>query len=120
MPGVQHFVRSAEDEPLAVLGFGAAAWKTAPRDNGWDAATAFDRQQRKVPCPGSESNIWHPLHRSSGVCSTTAATPSVLYCLKPSATPPRFAGTCYRAANWIRVGKTQGQLDVINALPINC
>ena len=29
--------------------------------------------------------------------------------------------TCYRAANWIRVGKTQGQLDVKNeyALPVN-
>ena len=34
----------------------------------------------------------------------------------------RFEGTCYRAANWIRVGKTQGRgkLDVKNeyALPV--
>ena len=41
MPGAQirYFVRSAEGEPLAVLGFGAAAWKIAPRDKliGWDA-----------------------------------------------------------------------------------
>ena len=36
---------------------------------------------------------------------------------------PRLEGTCYRAANWIRVGKTQGRgkLDVKNeyALPVN-
>ncbi len=34
----------------------------------------------------------------------------------------RFEGTCYRAANWIRAGKTQGRgkLDVKNeyALPV--
>ena len=35
---------------------------------------------------------------------------------------PRFDGTCYRAANWIKVGRTQGRgkLDVRNehALPV--
>ena len=40
MPGAQirYFVRSAEGEALAALGFGAAAWKIAPRDKliGWD------------------------------------------------------------------------------------
>ena len=34
LPGAQmrYFVRAAAGEPLAVLGFGAAAWKIAPRD----------------------------------------------------------------------------------------
>ena len=34
LPGAQmrYFVRTASGEPLAVLGFGAAAWKIAPRD----------------------------------------------------------------------------------------
>ena len=32
LPGAQHFVRAAGSEPLAVLGFGAAAWKIAPQD----------------------------------------------------------------------------------------
>ena len=27
----------------------------------------------------------------------------------PSSDPERFAGTCYRAANWICVGQTQGR-----------
>ena len=35
---------------------------------------------------------------------------------------PRFEGTCYRAANWARAGRTQGRgkLDVRNerALPV--
>ncbi len=61
-------------------------------------------------------------HRSSNVCPTTgtAATLCVPYCSRPSA--KRSDGTCYRAANWIRVGKTQGRgkLDVKNeyALPV--
>ena len=118
MPGAQlrHFFRPAGGEPLAMLGFGALAWKI--RDSGAESRhPALRRQQRKVPCP--ESNILLPSHRSSDVHSTngTAATPS--YCLRPSS--PRFAGTCYRAANWIRVGKTRGrgELDVKNALPVN-
>ena len=42
LPGAQlrYFVK-AEGQVLALLGFGAAAWKTAPRDSyiGWDKAT---------------------------------------------------------------------------------
>ena len=34
LPGAQmrYFARAVDGEPLAVLGFGAAAWKIAPRD----------------------------------------------------------------------------------------
>ena len=39
LPGAQlrYFARAADGEPLALFGFGAAAWKTAPRDRfvGW-------------------------------------------------------------------------------------
>jgi hypothetical protein len=33
---------------------------------------------------------------------------------------PRFAGTCYRAANWIHVGQTQGRgkLDSLHQAPL--
>ena len=57
LPGAQmrYFVKS-EDEVLALLGFGAAAWKCAPRDEsiGWDSPTEKKepppcRQQRPVP-----------------------------------------------------------------------
>ena len=31
---------------------------------------------------------------------------------------PRFEGICYRAANWIRVGRTQGRGKNERALPV--
>ena len=43
LPGAQlrYFVQAADGLLLALLGCGAAAWKTAPRDRfvGWDRAT---------------------------------------------------------------------------------
>ena len=63
MPGAQHFVRSANGELLAVLGFGAAAWKIAP----WDKLVGADCRRRNLPFVvhnarfGPESNILHPL-----------------------------------------------------------
>ena len=41
------FVHATDGLPLDLLGFGAAAWKTAPRDQfvGWDSAT----RQRNLP-----------------------------------------------------------------------
>ena len=43
LPGAQlrYFVQARDGLPLALLGFGAAAWKTAPRDRfvGWNPAT---------------------------------------------------------------------------------
>ena len=41
LPGAQmrYFVRAVGGEPLAVLGFGAAAWKIAPQLVGWDSET---------------------------------------------------------------------------------
>ena len=136
MPGAQirYFVRSAEGEPLAVLGFGAAAWKTAPRDKfiGWDA----ECRQRNLPFVVNNARFlilpWVKIkHLASHVLAQVercllddwdrryALRPALLETFCES---PRFAGTCYRAANWIRVGKTQGRgkLDVKNeyALPV--
>ena len=44
---LRYFAHAADGLPLALLGFGAAAWKTAPRDRfiGWDPAT----RQRNLP-----------------------------------------------------------------------
>ena len=50
LPNVRS-VRSAEGEPLAVLGFGAAVRKIAPQDKfiGWERRQrTFRRQQRKL------------------------------------------------------------------------
>ena len=136
LPGAQlrYFAHAADGLLLALLGFGAAAWKTAPRDRfiGWDPPT---RQRNlplvvnharylilpwiRLPCLASHllalaarrlPQDWHDRYRQRPVLLET-------FC---DAT--RFRGTCYRAANWIHVGHTQGRgkLDVHHrsALPV--
>ena len=134
LPGAQlrYFAHAADGLLLALLGFGAAAWKTAPRDRfiGWDPPT----RQRNLPLvvnharylilpwirlPSLASHLlalaarrlpldWHDRYRQRPVLLET-------FC---DAT--RFQGTCYRAANWIHVGQTQGRgkLDVHHRSPL--
>ncbi len=136
MPGAQirYFVRSAEGESLAVLGFGAAAWKIAPRDKliGWDA----ECRRRNLPFVVNNARFlmlpWVRIKRLAShiLAQVERRLPDDWdrrYALRPVLLETfcetrRFEGTCYRAANWIRVGKTQGRgkLDVKNeyALPV--
>lgn len=127
LPGAQlRYVARANDRILALLGFGAAAWKTAPRDRfiGWTV------EQRKrwlhliinnarflilpwVHCRNLASRLlsmtvrrladdWQQRYRYRPVLVETFVE------------TPRFRGTCYKAANWIYLGNTQGRgkLDV--------
>ena len=51
LPGAQwRYFAAAEDQILALLGFGAAAWKTAPRDRfiGWTPRQRQDNLHRLV------------------------------------------------------------------------
>ena len=61
LPGAQmrYFVRATNGEPLAVLGFGAAAWKTAPRDLAVCRTHSGPRQARRAPpiCPAGEERL---------------------------------------------------------------
>ena len=116
-----YLVCARDGRPLACLLFGAAAWKTAPRDAyiGWDTPT---RRQR---LPWVANNLrflilpWVAVpHLASHVLARVARRlgadwrrryghPVVL--LETFVECPRFRGTCYRAANWIYVGQTQGR-----------
>jgi hypothetical protein len=120
-------------EELACLGFGASAWKVAPRDRfiGW---TDEQRKRRLQWVVGNARFLILPWVQSrnlaSKILSLVAARlpddwqarygyrPVLLETFVESA---RFRGTCYKAANWIHVGVTQGRgkLDVKNeyALP---
>lgn len=136
LPGAQirYLVRSAYGEPLALLGFGAAAWKTAPRDRfiGWSAKL---REQNLALVTNNTRFLILPWIRIPNLASHILATCEQRlpddwqqrYHMRPVLLEtfceiPRFAGTCYQAANWIRVGQTKGRgkLDVRNeyALPI--
>ena len=118
---MRYLVWSADGRLLAALGFGAAAWQVQPRDRylGWN-----DRQRRTglprivnnarflilpwVQCRGLASRIL------SGLLKPLRADWRCRYGYEPVLLEtfveiPRFTGTCYRAANWIRLGQTQGR-----------
>jgi len=119
---------------VALLGFGAAAWKTAPRDQfiGWSAQ---QRQHQRHLIVNNARFLILPWVRSKGLASKILGhiarrlptdwqqrygyRPVLLETFVQS---DRFRGTCYKAANWIHVGQTtgRGKLDVTHqhALPV--
>jgi hypothetical protein len=118
---MRYLVWSADGRLLAALGFGASAWQVQPRDRyiGWN-----DPQRRAglrrivnnarflilpwVQCRGLASRIL------SGILPPLRADWRRRYGYEPVLLEtfveiPRFTGTCYRAANWIRLGQTRGR-----------
>lgn len=121
LPGAQmrYFVGSG-GRTLAALGFGASAWKAAPRDQfiGWSP------EQRTANLHLVVNNarfLILPWVRSPNLASRVLATVAkrlprdweARYGYRPAMletfVEERFRGTCYRAANWICVGQTQGR-----------
>jgi len=135
LPGAQlRYVATAGATVLALMGFGAAAWKVAPRDRfiGW---TPPQRQSRLhlvvnnarflilpwVQCKNLASRLLSmAARRLAEDWQTRYGYRPVL--LETFVQTPRFRGTSYKAANWIYLGQTQGKgkLDVDHAarLPI--
>ncbi|MDN5850555.1 MAG: DUF4338 domain-containing protein [Nitrococcus sp.] len=127
LPGDQqrYFVRAA-GVIVALLGFGAAAWKCRPRDDsiGWQPKQREQRLHRIVNnarflilpwvhCPNLASAILaRAAKRLPNDWQQRYAYQPVL--LETFVELPRFLGTAYQAANWQRVGQTQGRgkLDV--------
>jgi hypothetical protein len=122
LPGAQlrYFVK-ADGRILALLGFGAAAWKTAPRDAyiGWDRPT---RRKNLHLIVNNARFLILPWVRSKNLASRILALAArkiaddwqeryhyrpVL--LETFVEKERFQGTCYQAANWQSVGDTRGK-----------
>lgn len=136
LPGAQirYLVFSSSRDLLATLGFSAAAWKVAPRDHfiGWS------HEQRAANLHLIINNarfLILPWITSQNLASRILSLAArqlpdhwqVRYNYKPLLLETfvqknRFNGTCYRAANWIYLGQTQGRgkLDRYNEylLPI--
>ncbi len=129
LPGAQlrYFVL-AGGRIVALLGFGAAAWKTQPRDRfiGW---TPQQREQRLHLVTNNARFLILPWVRCHNLASCILGMAArrlphdwqrhygyrpVL--LETFVEQPRFRGTCYRAANWIFLGETKGRgkLDTHN------
>ena len=122
LPGAQlrYFIQ-AEGRIVALLGFGAAAWKTRPRDRfiGW---TAQQREARLHLVANNARFLILPWVHCNNLASCILGMAArklaqdwqqrygyspVL--LETFVEAPRFRGTCYLAANWSLVGETTGR-----------
>jgi hypothetical protein len=117
---MRYLVRDRHDRPVACVLFGSAAWKCADRDAfiGWDRPTRERNLQRltnntRFLIPG-----WVQVpHLASHVLGLIARRIRADWQAKyghpvqalETFVDRRFKGTCYRAANWRRVGQTQGR-----------
>lgn len=116
-----YLVRDRQGRELACALFGAAAWKTKPRDLwiGWDADTqsrrlsllANNHRFLILPWVRVEHLASHILgritRRIAGDWQAKYGHP--IHLLETFVDRSRFKGTCYRAANWTCVGRTQGR-----------
>jgi hypothetical protein len=118
---LQYLASDGQGRPVACLLFGAAAWKCAPRDQwiGWTA------QQREQGLPGIANNMrflilpWVRIpNLASWLLSQTGYRISQdwlnkyghkIWLLETFVDQQRFTGACYRAANWLCLGQTQGR-----------
>lgn len=129
LPGAQ--IRYLINSPagyLCAIGFSAAAWKVAPRDDwiGWSAGRRVQNLHLVVNNSRFLILPWVSCrHLASKILSLcTRRLPSdwqEVYGYRPVLVETfvekdRFAGTCYKAANWVFVGSTQGRgkLDRFN------
>jgi hypothetical protein len=122
LPGAQlrYLVFSAQ-QPIALLGFGAAAWQTAPRDCciGW----SHNRRKRHLPLIVNNARflILPRVQSKNPASMILAAAAKVLpdhwqaiygyrpVLLETFVEKQKFLGTCYKAANWTYLGQTKGR-----------
>ena len=134
LPGAQmkYFVFSSSGYLLAALGFGAAAWKVAPRDRfiGWSLEQRMSNLHLIV---NNARFLILPWIASPNLASRILSIAAkqlpfdwqIRYNYQPVLLETfvqknRFKGTCYRAANWLLLGQTQGRgkLDQYNKRPL--
>jgi hypothetical protein len=118
---LKYLVQSAAGEDLACLLFGAAAWQSAARDRfiGWSAAQRVKglglviNNARFlilpwVQVPGLASHILsRAVRRLRQDWQGKYGHP--VWLVETFVDRDRFVGTAYRAANWQRIGPTQGR-----------
>jgi hypothetical protein len=122
LPGAQlrYFVYAGE-HPIALLGFGAAAWQTAPRDYyiGW----SHEQRKRNLHLVVNNARFlilpWVQSKNLASMILAQAARTLPGHWLERYGYRPllletfveksRFRGTCYNAANWTLLGQTKGR-----------
>jgi len=122
LPGAQlRYMVLANGQILALLGFSAAAWRTAPRDEfiGWNDQ---QRQRYLYLVVNNSRFLILPWVCMKNLASRILAAASkrlsrdwqIRYGYRPVLLETfvetgRFRGTSYKAANWIFVGQTKGR-----------
>lgn len=117
---IKYFVYDRQGRRLACLMFGSAAWSCEQRDSfiGWDrgrrkaALRYMTNNSRFLIFPWVASRFLAS-HILSLVCRRissdwVAKYGHPLFCIETFVELERFRGTCYKAANWKRVGITAG------------
>ena len=111
----------SEDRPIAALAWSSAPRHLGPRDRfiGWSSPQR--RQNIRFIAYNSRFLIFpwvHVPHLASHILGVMARMLSrdwehlyghPVYFLETFIDPQRFKGTCYRAANWIALGRTTGR-----------
>ena len=118
---IQYLIHDRQDRLLGCILYGAAAWQVADRDRfiGWDEAT---RKQNLSHIANNMRFLILPWvrvpHLASHLLAITRRRLSrdwqkkyghSIVLLETFVEQDRFAGTCYQADNWVRVGKTRGR-----------
>ena len=118
---VRDWAPSGQCRPVACALFGSAAWKCADRDAyvGWDR----DTRERNLQWLTNNTRFlilpWVVVpHLASHVLGLITRRIRAdwqskyghpVYALETFVDRERFQGTCYRAANWLRLGATRGR-----------
>jgi len=115
------YVVWAQNRPLACLAWSSAPRHLASRDHyiGWDAAArrshirfiAYNTRFLILPWVRVEHLASHILGRMAARISDDwqQMYGHPIYFLETFVDPERFRGTCYRAANWVLMGRTTGR-----------
>jgi len=118
---MKYMVRSKDGVPLACLLFGSAAWKCRDRDAfiGW---TIEQRSMGLTMMTNNTRFLIIPFVKAPHLASHILALISRrisddwdakyghgLAAIETFVEVGRFRGTCYKAANWINVGRTAGR-----------
>ena len=118
---LRYLVRDCYGRPVACVLFGSAAWKCAARDAFLEWNTA--QRQRQLQNLTNNTRFLIPPwvqvpHLASHVLGLIvrriradwqAKYGHPVHALETFVDRSRFKGTCYRAANWLRLGQTQGR-----------
>jgi hypothetical protein len=128
---MRYIVRTKQGIIVACLLYGSSAWRCASRDKhiGWSDSVRLVRLHYVTNNTRFLILPWVKVpHLASHILSIISRRISAdweikyghpIYMLETFVERDRFVGTCYKAANWIRVGETTGRgRDSVTQKPV--